>query len=592
MTRISSLLVLALGISLCTGIILDDIVDLERLNLKFDFIIVGGGTAGSVIANRLSENPNYSILVLEAGGPNADVLNVMVPFFCPRATPNTPQDWNYTTTPQAALNNVSIAYARGFGLGGSSSVNYMVYARGSKEDYDRWARVTRDDDWSWDNLVQYMRKNERFSPPADHHNTTGQFNPAVHGFRGINSVSLAGFPSPIDSRVIETTTQLADQYPFNLDTNSGHPLGIGWVQATIKNGARSSSATSYLAPQFVARHNLHVLLHARVTRVLPTTSNTFRTVEFVHDLNGKRFTLTAGRELILSAGSIGTPNILLHSGIGNSSTLTSLGIKSLHNLPSVGQNFSDHSITFLSFLVNSNNTYETAARNATLAAEQLTQWNTTRMGPLVDNPLSHMGWLRIPDNSSIFMGSPDPAAGPNTAHYGLIISNGLLGPPPPTGNFLSVTPVMVVPSARGSVTLTSTDPLAAPAINPNLLGSNLDLSIMREAVKSALRFTTASAWAGYVISPVGVNSSNTDAELDEYIRGNTISLGHAAGTASMSPKGATWGVVDPDLRIKGLVGIRIIDLSVVPFIPAAHTQAATYIIAERAADLIKNTWNQ
>ncbi|KAJ7878659.1 aryl alcohol oxidase [Mycena leptocephala] len=342
MAWISSLLVLALGIQLCTGIILDDIVDLERLKLKFDFIIVGGGTAGSVIANRLSENPNYSILVLEAGGSNADVLNVMVPFFCPRATPNTPQDWNYTTTPQVALNNVFIAYTRGFGLGGSSSVNYMVYARGSKEDYDRWAKVTRDDGWSWDNLVQYMRKNERFSPPADHHNTTGQFNPAVHGFRGINS------------------------YPFNLDTNSGYPLGIGWVQATIKNGARSSSATSYLTPQFATRHNLHVLLHARVTRVLPTTSSTFRTVEFVQDLNGKRFTLTAGRELILSAGSIGTPNILLHSGIGNSSTLTSLGIKSLHNLPSVGQNFSDHPLTFLSFLVTADVSTEGANQKITV----------------------------------------------------------------------------------------------------------------------------------------------------------------------------------------------------------------------------------
>ncbi|KAJ7878667.1 GMC oxidoreductase-domain-containing protein [Mycena leptocephala] len=135
MAWISSLLVLALGIQLCTGIILDDIVDLERLKLKFDFIIVGGGTGGSVIANRLSENPNYSILVLEAGGSNADVLNIMVPFFCPRTTPNTPQDWNYTTTPQAALNNVSIAYARGFGLGGSSSVNYMVYAQQSSTYY-------------------------------------------------------------------------------------------------------------------------------------------------------------------------------------------------------------------------------------------------------------------------------------------------------------------------------------------------------------------------------------------------------------------------------------------------------------------------
>ncbi|KAJ7822586.1 alcohol oxidase [Mycena leptocephala] len=588
MAWLSSLLFLTLGITRCSSAILESITDLDQLNLEFDFIVVGGGTAGNVVANRLSEDPDRSVLVLEAGGSNANVLDIIVPFYGPRATPNTPQDWNFTTTPQAGLNGRSLAYNRGFVLGGSSSVNYMVYTRGSKEDFDRWAKVTGDDGWSWDNLVPYMKKNEHFSAPSDHHNTTGQFNPVVHGFHGINSVSLAGFPSPVDSRVIETTTEL-EEFPFNLDMNSGYQLGIGWGQATIKNGSRSSSATSYLAPQFVARPNLHVLLHARVTRVLPTTSNTFRTVEFVQDLDGKRFTLTAKKEIILSAGSIGTPNILLHSGIGNSSTLTSLGIKPVHNLPSVGQNLSDHSLVFFSFLVNSNDTYETAERNTTLAAEQFAQWNASRTGPLVDNPLSHMGWLRIPDNSSIFEKFPDPAAGPNTSHYELIISNGLLVPPPPTGNFLSVTPAVVSPASRGSVTLNSSDPLADPLINPNILGSEVDVFIMREAVKSAMRFTTAPAWQSYVISPLGLNYTSTNAEIDDFVRENARTGLHVVGTASMSPKGATWGVVDPDLSVKGLTGLRIVDLSVVPFIPAAHTQAAAYIIGERASDLIKES---
>ncbi|KAJ7879141.1 hypothetical protein B0H13DRAFT_2051662 [Mycena leptocephala] len=587
MAWLSSLLLLTLGITRCSSAILESTTDLDQLNLEFDFIIVGGGTAGNVVANRLSENPDHSVLVLEAGGSNADVLDIIVPFYCSRATPNTPQDWNFTTTPQAGLNGRSIAYNRGFVLGGSSSVNYMVYTRGSKEDFDRWAKVTGDDGWSWDNLVPYMKKNERFSSPSDHHNTTGQFNPDVHGFHGINSVSLAGFPSPVDSRVIETTRELGE-YPFNLDMNSGYQLGIGWGQATIKNGSRSSSATSYLAPQFVARPNLQVLLHARVTRVLPTTSNTFRTVEFVQGPDGKRLTLTAKKEIILSAGSIGTPNILLHSGIGNSSTLTSLGITPVHNLPSVGQNLSDHSLVFFSFLVNSNDTYETAERNATLAAEQFAQWNTSRTGPLVDNPLSHMGWLRIPNNSSIFENFPDPAAGPNTSHYELIISNGMLALPPP-GNFLSVTPAVVSPASRGSVTLNSRDPLAMPLINPNLLGSDVDVFIMREAVKSAMHFTTAPAWQNYVISPFGLNYTSTDAEIDDFVRENGGTVYHPVGTASMPPKGADWGVVDPDLRVKGLTGLRIVDLSVVPFIPAAHTQAAAYIIGERASDLIKES---
>ncbi|KAJ7497714.1 aryl-alcohol-oxidase from pleurotus Eryingii [Mycena latifolia] len=586
------LFLLALGITHCSAAVIDNVADLIKSNPKFNFIVVGGGTAGNVIANRLSENPDHSVLVLEAGGSYPDeVSNITVPFFCPQATPNTPQDWNYTTTPQSALSGRSIAYPRGFVLGGSSSVNYMAYTRGSREDYDRFARVTGDHGWSWDSLIPYMRKNERFSPPSDNHNTTGQFNPAVHGFNGINAVSLAGFPSPIRSRVIQTTREL-EEFPFNLDMNSGYQLGIGWPQFTIKNGSRSSSATSYLAPKFIHRPNLHVLLNARVTRVLQTAPCAFRTVEFVQDLNGRRFTLTAEKELILSAGSIGTPNILLHSGIGNSSALTSLGIKPLHNLPSVGQNLSDHTLVPVGFLVNSNNTFETAERNTTLAADQLAQWNTTRTGPLVDGPTSHLGWLRIPDNSSIFDRFPDPAAGPNTAHYEFIIANGVLGPPPPTGNFLSITAAVVSPTARGWVTLNSTDSLAAPVINPNFLGSEVDFFVVREALKSSLRFASAPAWANYIISPLGINSTATDAELDDFIRANAGSVFHPAGTASMSPKGANWGVVDPDLRVKGLCGLRIVDLSVVPFIPAAHTQAAAYIIAERAADLIKREWGQ
>ncbi|KAK7042187.1 GMC oxidoreductase [Favolaschia claudopus] len=577
----------ALEAVLCSCAILDNVADLPK-HKQFDFIIVGGGTAGNVVANRLSENPNHSVLLLEAGGSNAGLLDIIVPFLANVSVPNTELDWNYTTTPQPGLNGRSLPYPRGFVLGGTSSVNFMVYTRGSQDDWNRFAKITKDDSWSWNRIFPYFLKNERFTPPADHHNNAAQFNPRVHGFNGINSVSLPGNPRPVDGRVIATTTELVE-FPFNLDMNSGFPLGIGWTQATINNGSRSSSATSYLAPKFLNRANLVVLLNARVTRLLQTTPGSFRTIEFLQGLNGPKFTLSATKEIILSAGTVGTPNILLHSGIGDSINLKAVGINPLHNLPSVGQNLSDHSYLPQGFLVNSTDTFDDFARNTTFQQDLLIQWNETRTGLLVDVYENQIGWMRVPNNSSIFQKFLDPSAGKHAAHFEMIFGNGLFTTVPPQGNFFTVASVVVSPAARGSVTINSTNPLAPPIINPNLLGTEVDSLIMREALKSSLRFVAAPAFANYIISPLGISNSSTDAELDRHIRDNTQTIWHPAGTSCMSPVGASWGVVDPDLRVKGLTGLRVADLSVLPVI-AAHPQAATYVVAEKAADMIKATW--
>ncbi|KAJ7650798.1 alcohol oxidase [Roridomyces roridus] len=588
---------LFLASSLCRAEILQDAAGL--MATEFDFIVVGGGAAGAVVANRLSENSNITVLILEAGGSNAGVLNTIVPFFALQ-TPGPAQNWNYTTTPQAGLNGRSVGYPRGFVLGGSTSVNGLLYTRGSREDFDRFAQVTGDAGWSWDQLIPYMRKNERFTLPSDNHNITGEFDPAVHGFDGVNSVTLPGFPSPPDAHVIQATTEL-EEFKFNLDMNSGSQLGIGWVQATIDNGSRSSAgvytilvvprsaATSYLNSEVTSRPNLHVLLNARVTRVLQDAQGEFRSVEFVQGETSMN--LTATKEVILSAGSIGTPSVLLHSGIGDASALSKLGITPLHDLPSVGQNFSDHVSVSLSWLVNSTGTWEDAERNATLAAEQFAQWNSTRMGPLTDALTNQIGWLRVPDDSPIFTDSVDPAAGPNTAHFELLVSNGFLGPAPATGNYVSITAAMVCPSSRGSVTLNSSDPLAPPLIDANSFDAELDLLILREAVRSVFRFAAAPAWSDYIISPVTLNATVSDADLEEFIRDNGSMGLHGVGTASSSPKGAAYGVVDPDLRVKNLTGLRVIDASVMPFVPAAHTQASAYFIGERGADLVKEAWN-
>ncbi|KAF5316280.1 hypothetical protein D9619_006818 [Psilocybe cf. subviscida] len=549
---------------------------------QYDFIVVGGGTGGNVVANRLTENPNVSVLVIEAGGLPDGNLNISIPFFCTRAAPHTSVDWNYTTISQPSLGNRSLAYPRGFVLGGSSSINYMVYTRGSREDYDRYARISGDEGWSWNKMLPYFRKNERFGPPSDHHSTVGQIDPAVHSFDGVNSVTVYGFPQATDKRIIDTTKQLPE-FPFNLDYNSGSPLGIG----------RSSSATSYLGPQFMKRPNLHVLLNTEVSRVLSSGQRKngvplLDTVQYTSF--GTLRTVKSKREIILSAGAVNTPRILLHSGIGDSKDLSALGIKTILHNPSVGRNLSDHPIVSNQWTVNSTDTLESFTSNATAAAEDLALWQTTRTGPLSDGTANNIGWLRLASNASIFEHQSDPAAGPKTPHFELLFSNGLTRPPFPTsGNFLSISTVMLTPTSRGSITINSTNPFSAPIIDLGFLSTPFDIFAMREGIKAARRFVLAPAWDNYIISRL--SNATTDSEIETFARASASTLFHPVGTAAMSPRHAAYGVVDPDLTVKGLAGLRIVDASVLPLVPAAHTQVAVYVFAERASDLIKAQWH-
>ncbi|KAJ7149767.1 aryl-alcohol oxidase [Mycena crocata] len=555
---------------------------------SFDFVIVGAGAGGSVIANRLTENPHTSVLLLEAGPSNIGVIESIVPML-PSSIADQ-YDWNYTTTPQVGLGGRSISYPRGHMLGGCTSVNYMAYTRGSSEEWDRYARLSGDSGWSWTKIQQYLRKNEKWTPPADEHNTTGQFSPRVHSLTGITPVCLAGFGHPFDSRVIATTKENPEQFPFNLDMNSGRHLGVGWLQSTIEGGQRSSAATSYLGPDFISRPNLHVLVNARVTRLIQTGVDhgkpAFRAAEFTQTETGKRIVVNATKEVVLSAGAIGTPQILQLSGIGDERDLSALGIKTIVNNPSVGRNLSDHPFLANVWYVNSTETFDSITRNATVAAEALATWQETQRGPLVNSPLAHLIWARVPDNS---FSVKDPAAGPNTAHYELLFSNGWIrGHIPATGSFMTIITAVTAPSSVGQVTLNTSNPFDQPNINPNLLGTDFDLSTMVEAVKSARDFLKADAWKGYVIGEFeDLAAATTDAQLKSYVINNGGTIFHPVGTASMSPKGAIFGVVDPDLLAKGISGLRIADASVLPIVPSAHTQVPVYIVGERAADLIK-----
>ncbi|PBK85299.1 aryl-alcohol oxidase precursor [Armillaria gallica] len=575
-------LLIFLAVLLCTGVlgaIYERFDDLPTQD--FNYIIVGGGTAGNVLANRLTEDSFVSVLLLEAGASTTDVLLSEVPFFCSRVVPGTPLDWNFTTTEQPGLKGRSVQLPRGFGLGGSSAVNGMVYTRGSSQDYDRYAYVSGDDAWGWDALQPYFRKNEHFVAPADDHNTTDQFNPAVHGFNGINLVSLPGYPRGTDKHVIQTTTELSDEFPFNLDHNSGYQLGVGWAPTTTGNGTRSSSQTSYLAPEYIERPNLHVLIHAHVTRILQSRkenihgSPVFDAVEFTQDAGAP----PSLKEIILSTGSIGTPHILLHSGIGDDAELATLGIPSTLHLPDVGKNLTDHPGWSIIFSVNSTETVDSVyLRNTTFQREALAEWLASKTGYLTGGLANQIGFLRIPEDTGVL--EDEPCAGNETAHYELFFNGRFWGPVPETGNFFRILTVVLCPLSRGTVTINSTNPLDQPLINPNYLSHPQDVAIMQYAAASGQKFVTAPVWDGYILD------SLTSTTVDDF-RNGAHSLFHPVGTASMSPAGADWGVVDPDLKLKGAKGVRIVDASVMPFVPAGHTQASVYVIAERAADLIK-----
>ncbi|KJA13939.1 GMC oxidoreductase [Hypholoma sublateritium FD-334 SS-4] len=498
-----------------------------------------------------------------------NVTTVNAPFLAPAVTPYTSYDWNYTVIPQAGQNNRTFPYPRGRLLGGSSSANYMALQYGSHENWDKVAKVTGDSGWLWSNMKRYISKHKRFinTPRLDgHDNYEGE------------PVSLSS--QGIDNRVIETTRQLAE-FPYNKDTTgiNNNLLGVGWIQSSINNGSRVSSSTSYLSASS-GRPNLTILLNAMVTKLLPTGSSqglrTFRNVQFADSRTNsvnESFQVQATREVILSAGSIGSVQILQLSGIGDPEDLKPLGIPVLINNSEVGKNLQDHPLVPNIFTVQDGASMDHVFRNQ------------TAMGAAIINTF---GFARL--SPPLREGLEDPSAGSTTPHYEMIFANFWLSaaaPLPPTGSFFTILTSVMTPTSRGTIRIHSTNPFDAPLIDPNMLTTEWDIRVMRESIKSAKRFASASAWDGYITGSVGPLFSDSDAILDDYTRQTSSTIFHPTSTASMTTFASKNGVTNPDLTVKGTLGLRIVDLSVLPFIPSCHPQGSAYLIAERAADLVK-----
>ncbi|KAJ7347318.1 aryl-alcohol oxidase-like protein [Mycena albidolilacea] len=563
---------------------------------QYDFIIVGAGTAGCVIAARLTEDPSVKVLLIEAGvsdnGTQSDTINV--PLLAGSGI-GTMFDWNYTTTAQAGLNGRLIDYPRGFVLGGSSSINGMIYARGSSEEYDRLANVSGDAAWSWNNLKKYILKNERHTPPWNNRSNVGEYDPRVHG----NGPLLTGLTPTVfeaDKRVIRMTEDLPNQYPFNLDLNSGNGLGFGWLHTTVGDSARSTSASAYLHPALNSRSNLDLLLHTQVTRLVSTLGNhTFKGVQVAQSATAANYSFTAKKEVILSAGSVGTPHLLMLSGIGPSQQLQSVGIPPILDLPDVGANLQDQSILTLQWAVNGT-TLSGFFSDPTAFGAALAQYAVNETGIAAGNTVVNtIGFMRWPNNSPVLT-ARDPAAGPNSPHFQFSFLEtfypnvGQVAPT--TGNWLSVSVVVQSPTSHGSLNITSPSPFVHPTINPAFYTTLFDIRTAIHAIRTLISLLATPAWDGFILEPfLAVAALSTDDEIEAYIRTFADSLKHPTSTAKISKTTDTGGVVGPDLLVKGATGLRIVDASVLPSAVAGFPQAEVYIVAERAADLIKSAWS-
>ncbi|KAJ6604360.1 aryl-alcohol-oxidase from pleurotus Eryingii [Mycena vulgaris] len=561
---------------------------------KYDFVVVGAGTAGSVIAARLSEDPSVRVLVIEAGVSDngTDWSTISVPLLAGTGI-GTAFDWNYTTTTQPGFNGPRRWIPPRFRHGWKQLYH---------EEFDRIATCLRR---FWLVLEQssgiYLQgahcpaPNEKHTAPWNNRSNVGEFNPLVHGFGPL----LTGLTPTLfesDRRVIQTTSDHPHKYPFNLDLNSGDGLGFGFLHTTVGDGARSTSSSAYLHPALNSRSNLDLLLHTQVIRLTSTLGDgTFDRVHVSQSASATKYSFKATKEVIVSAGTVGTPQLLMLSGIGPAKQLRHVGIAPVLDLPDVGANLQDQTILALQYQVNGT-TLSSFLRDEAAVGAALAQWATNKTGPAAGNTVVNtIGYLRLPDNSTL-LNLGDPAAGPHSPHFQLAFLNTFYANPgqvaPTTGEWMSVTVVVQSPTSRGSLKITSSSPFDHPTIDPAYFTTAFDIGTAIKAIKTLRNFLSTSAWDGFIIAPFPeVAGLTTNAEIEAYVRTFSDTIKHPTSTATISKTTDTGGVVGPDLRVKGAAGLRIVDASILPASVAGFPQAEVYIIAERAADLIKSTWS-
>ncbi|HEX5961866.1 MAG TPA: GMC family oxidoreductase N-terminal domain-containing protein [Rhodanobacteraceae bacterium] len=524
--------------------------------MTFDHVIVGAGSAGCVLANRLSANPHTRVLLLEAG-PSDDSPLVRVPAGIIALMRSKRRNWRYWTAPQAALDGRRVYIPRGKTIGGSSSVNAMIYTRGHPRDYDHWAELGNPG-WSWDEVLPVFRRSENNTRGADH----------FHGVGGPLDVTDLSYVHPVSEAYLRAG--LAAGIPAQRDFNGAEQEGIGLYQVTQVGGERCNMARGYLTP-VLDRPNLVVRTGCMAARVLLDGR---RAVGVEYRERGERKSLEAGN-VILAGGAINSPQLLLLSGIGGRAQLDAHGIGQRHDLPGVGQNLQDHPDAMIVVRSPRHDTMSLGAGSLPRTLRGAWQYARRRKGFLTTNVAEAGGFIKSRAGEDI----PDLQLHQSAA---LIDNHGLNWRFSMGWGFSAHTAVLR-PKARGSVGLASADPLAPPRIDPNLLGDPDDVQRLLRGVKimrDVVRRPELAPWHGEEIFPG--NEARSDTELRAFLRARTETIYHPVGTCKMGDD--DMAVVDASLRVHGLDGLYVVDASVMPTLIGGNTNAPTVMIAEKAAD--------